>query len=100
MNSVERLIYWLFIASSGGKTRMLIFLFLNETPANANQISGALKLDYKTVRHHLKILEKNNMITKMGSGYNVTYFPSDFAGYNEEIIAKIFNKYAFGVVKK
>ena len=72
---------------------MRIFLYLQENPGNANNIAGSLKLDYKTVRHHLNVLKKNNMITTMGSGYNVVYFPSDFAAVNEEIINNIISKY-------
>jgi predicted transcriptional regulator len=41
-----------------------------------------LNLDYKTIRHHLNVLQKNKLITTMGSGYGTMYFPSDLLEEN------------------
>jgi len=94
MNAVQRLVYWLFIASSGGATRRRIFNGLRSEPANANQLAKRFTLDYKTVRHHLKMLQKNNMVETMGSGYNVMFFPSTLAEENTETIDQLLQKYA------
>jgi len=43
---------------------------------NANQLSERLEMDYKTVRHHLRVLSKNRMIVEQGDGYGIMYFVS------------------------
>jgi predicted transcriptional regulator len=48
---------------------------LKETPQNANQLATLLKVDYKTIRHHIDVLEKNKMIISVGE-YGATYFLS------------------------
>jgi len=50
-----------------------ILLILREGPANANQIASRLNLNYKTVQHHLRILEENRMVVSEGGRYNVMY---------------------------
>ncbi len=49
---------------------------LKETPQNAHQLATLFEVDYKTIRHHIEILEKNKVITSMGDGYATTYFLS------------------------
>ena len=54
----------------------MIISALNEMPRNANQLSVALKLDYKTIRHHLGVLLRNGIISSTGNTYGTTYFLS------------------------
>ena len=60
---------------------------------NANQLGETIGVDYRTIRHHLDILEKNGMITSMGPRYGTMYFISpnleDSWGDFEEIWNKI-----------
>jgi DNA-binding transcriptional ArsR family regulator len=69
---------------------------LKETPQNANQLATSLKLDYRTIRHHLEVLEKNKLIVSAGEGYGTTYFLSPVMEENyalfEEILKKIWKK--------
>lgn len=69
---------------------------LKETPQNANQLATLLKMDYKTMRHHLEVLEKNKIITSVGDRYGATYFLSQTMEDNyslfEEIVKKIGKK--------
>ncbi len=50
-------------------------------------------LDYKAIQHHVKVLEKNNIITKVGEKYGVTYFVSPFLEVNmgafDELVGKL-----------
>ena len=67
-----------FAGSKGGGNRIRIVGMLTEQPRNINQLSESLNLDYKAVQHHMSVLEKNNLVTKMGEKYGVTYFISNY----------------------
>jgi DNA-binding transcriptional ArsR family regulator len=76
VDSVERVLWWLFGSSMGAPTRARVLLAIREQPRNAQQLSGALGLDYTTVRHHLRILSKNGLVTTAGERYGQVYFVS------------------------
>ena len=51
---------------------------LKKKPMNANQLSNALNLDYKTIQHHIRILLDNQVISAVNRGkYGAVYFISD-----------------------
>ncbi|MGB9003360.1 MAG: winged helix-turn-helix domain-containing protein, partial [Nitrosotalea sp.] len=64
-----------------------------ERPLNANQLAKELDLDYKAIQHHIGVLEKNNLITRIGEKYGTTYFISTFLEVNlaafDEIVTKL-----------
>jgi predicted transcriptional regulator len=72
--NAKRLLWFIFAGSRGGDNRMKIIDLLKDRPYNINQISESLGLDYKAIQHHILVLQKNNMITKMGEKYGVLYF--------------------------
>jgi len=92
MHGVKRLLWWLLSGTVGGPNRGRILQALCDQPRNANELASFLKLDYKTIRHHLKILKKNNLITTTGSGYGTMYFPSDLLEKNREKFDEIWEK--------
>ena len=73
---MKKLLWWLLAGSRGGANRASMIRALHERPYNAHQLSEALDLDYKTVRHHLKVLRDNNVVTTAGAGYGEMYFLS------------------------
>jgi len=87
------LLGWLIAGTRGGVTRARIIQTLKETPQNANQLANKLEMDYRTIRHHLGVLEKNRIITSAGEGYGTTYFLSPAMEENyalfEEILKKV-----------
>ena len=93
---LKYLLGWLIAGTRGGVTRAKIIETLRETPQNANQLANSLEMDYRTIRHHLKLLEKNRIITSTGDGYGNTYFPSteleENYGLFEEIVNKLWKK--------
>jgi len=93
---LKYLLGWLIAGTRGGATRAQIIKILKETPQNANQLAHLLKMDYRTIRHHLGVLEKNRIITSAGEGYGTTYFLSSEMEENyalfEEILVKIWKK--------
>lgn len=73
---MKRLLWWLLAGSRGGANRGEMIRTLKERPYNAHQLAEALGLDYKTVRHHLKVLSENNVVVTTGAGYGTMYFLS------------------------
>jgi predicted transcriptional regulator len=80
--NAKRILWYLFAGSRGGKNRVKIILLLKERPYNINQLADSLKLDYKAIQHHISVLEKNNIISKVGEKYGVLYFLSNYLESN------------------
>ncbi|HUU48553.1 MAG TPA: winged helix-turn-helix domain-containing protein, partial [Nitrosopumilaceae archaeon] len=78
----RKLLFFLFTSTRGGFTRLRIIMMLLENPLNTHQLSKDLSLDYKAVQHHMKVLEKNNMVTKVGEKYGAVYHLSNFLEIN------------------
>lgn len=74
---MKQILWWLIAGSKGGINRARIILALNKRPYNANQLTQMFNLDYKTVRHHLDVLKKHQVIRSTGEGYGTMYFLSD-----------------------
>ena len=92
MHGLKRLLWWLLSGTVGGINRGRILEELFRQPRNANELATVLNLDYKTIRHHLDVLEKNHLITSTGSGYGKMFFPSDILEKNEEYFREIWGK--------
>ncbi len=88
----RRLLYFVFMGSKGGVNRIKIISQIRKQPLNANQLSKELGLDYKAIQHHIGVLEKNNLISKMGDKYAVTYFISNFLEVNLEVLDEMISK--------
>jgi DNA-binding transcriptional ArsR family regulator len=74
---MKQIVYYLFVGTRGGETRAVIVKTLKQQPLNAHQLSRVLRLDYKTIQHHLRILLDNNIITAVNRGkYGAVYFVS------------------------
>jgi len=89
-----KIVFWLlFVGSRGGTNRIRIMSVLRNRPRNKNQLATELGIDYKNIQHHIKILEKNNLVTKVGNNYGVTYYVSALFENNEivfdEIVARL-----------
>ena len=89
----KRLLWFVFAGSRGGINRLKIVLKIKENPLNTNQLAKEMGLDYKAIQHHIKVLEKNNIIAKVGEKYGVAYFVSPFLEANmasfDELVAKL-----------
>lgn len=74
--------------SRGGATRARILLLLKEAPLNMNQLAQRLGLNYRTVMHHINVLERNGLIDRIGEGYGSPYMLSREAEENWEVICE------------
>jgi DNA-binding transcriptional ArsR family regulator len=86
---LKYLLGWLIAGTRGGPTRARIISTLKETPQNANQLATLLGMDYRTIRHHLKVLQKNKIIISAGEGYGMTYFLSQTMEDNYVVFEEI-----------
>lgn len=92
MDSIKNVLYWLLANSLGGYNRGRILKELLSKPQNANELSNNLKLEYKTVRYHLKVLEENRIISSVGGGYGKTYFPTEELEQQKQYLDEIWDK--------
>jgi DNA-binding transcriptional ArsR family regulator len=90
--NAKRLLWFIFAGSKGGHNRMRIIDLVKEKPYNINQLAESLGLDYKAVQHHISVLEKNNLVTKMGEKYGVLYFFSNYLEANIEAFNEVRSK--------
>ena len=88
----KRLLWFVFAGSKGGLNRIRLISVIRKTPLNANQLAKELGLDYKAIQHHLNVLTKNNLITKVGDKYGATFFISTFLEINIETFDEIVTK--------
>jgi DNA-binding transcriptional ArsR family regulator len=77
-----KLLFYLFTSTRGGFTRLRIIMLLLERSYNTHQLALELQLDYKAVQHHMKVLEKNNMVLKIGEKYGAIFHLSAFLEIN------------------
>ena len=92
--ALRQLLWYLIAGTRGGVNRARILEALRDRPYNANQLAEALRLDYRTIRHHLHLLEKNGLISRpTGDAYAAPYFLSPYLEGNyavfEEVRAKL-----------
>ena len=92
----RKLLFYLFTSTRGGFTRLRIIMSLLDKPYNTHQLSQELELDYKAIQHHMKVLEKNNMVSKIGEKYGAIFHLSNFLEMNifalDEAIDKLDRK--------
>lgn len=86
---MRQLLWWLIGGSRGGRNRLRIVRTLQERPMNTNQLSEELELNYKTVQHHLEVLEENDIVTTQGDNYGQLYFLSDRMEENLDVLEEI-----------
>jgi DNA-binding transcriptional ArsR family regulator len=86
---MEGVLWYVLSGTRGGPTRARILVALDERPRNANQLADALDYDYTTIRHHLDVLEDNNVVTHHGEDYDVVYLPTEQARHNWDVVEEI-----------
>ena len=90
----KRLLWYLIASTRGGINRARILELVNSHPANANKIAQELKLDYKTIMHHLEVLSKNGLvITDNEDTYGATYFLTPLMEKNYDSFVEILVKF-------
>ncbi|MCH7969332.1 MAG: winged helix-turn-helix transcriptional regulator [Thaumarchaeota archaeon] len=88
----RRLLLYLFTGTRGGYTRLRIVMLLLQKPYNTYQLSQKLEMDYKAVQHHMKVLVKNNLVSKIGEKYGALFYISSFLEYNIRALNEAIDK--------
>jgi len=92
----RKLLLYLFTSTRGGFSRLRIITLLLDRPYNTHQLSQELQMDYKAIQHHMQVLEKNNLVTKIGEKYGAIFHLSNFLEINiaalDEAIDKLDRK--------
>ncbi len=88
----RNLLFYVFAGSRGGDNRVRIIDSIKKMPKNTNQLASELGLNYRAVHHHLDVLEKNNLVTKIGDKYGANYFPSTFLEANMDAYNEILSQ--------
>ncbi len=65
---MKRLLWYLLGGTRGGANRAEILRILRERPSNANQLAERMMVDYKTIQHHLRVLEENGLVAPSEKG--------------------------------
>jgi len=87
------MVFWfLFVGSRGSTNRIRIMSALRKRPSNRNQLATELGIEYKSIQHHLKLLEKNNLVIKTGNRYGLTFFVSALFENSEFVFDEIVNR--------
>ena len=88
-----KMLFWsVFAGSKGCINRVKVVLQLKKTPLNTNQLSEQLGLDYKVIERHLEILEKHELVTKVGDRYGSTFFLSSILESNLNLFDEVADK--------
>lgn len=74
---MEAVLWQVLAGTRGGPNRARILNAIRERPRNANRLAEETGLAYQTVRHHLDVLERNDVVTSTDEEYGAVYLPSD-----------------------
>ena len=83
------MLWYVFASPRGGENRARLLRAIDDRPRNANKLAEELDLDYTTVRHHLDVLEENNIVTASGDEYGAVYLPSEQCRANWETVEEV-----------
>ena len=89
MGTMEAALWYVLTGTRGGTNRVRLLRAMDERPRNANQLADDLDLDYKTIRHHLEVLEDNGVVENSGDDYGAVYLPTDSARHHWDTIETI-----------
>ena len=89
-SAVRQLLWYLVAGTRGGENRARIIEALRTRPYNAHELGEALGLDYRTIRHHLDLLEKNGLLTRpIRDAYASPYFLSSVLKANYAVFQEV-----------
>jgi PAS domain S-box-containing protein len=92
----ERRLTYLLHKKKGGENRIRLLNVLREQPLNLNQLAVNLNLNYRTIKHHVDILLKEDLISTANKGsYGSVFFISPELESNLHVYDRLLNKYKY-----
>ena len=86
---MEKALWYLLTATRGGENRVRIIRALSNQPMNANRLADELDVGYKTIRHHLDMLESHGVVEGGDNKYGRLYFLTDQFEHNRDTFEQI-----------
>lgn len=66
----------LLLGRKGGRTTMRIIDKILKKPYNTNQLSIELNLDYNTIKYHMHLILKSELVIQSEGKYGSLFYPS------------------------
>jgi predicted ArsR family transcriptional regulator len=86
---MEAVLWQVLAGTRGGPNRARILKALDDQPRNTNRLADELGLSYQTIRHHLDVLERNDVVSSTDADYGTVYLPSERTRNNWETVEEI-----------
>jgi DNA-binding transcriptional ArsR family regulator len=85
----RRLLWFLLGGSRGGENRAKILAAIKSRPSNLNQLAKLIGVDYRSVQHHMTVLQKNNLVLSSGERYGVVFSVHPYLNYHFETFQQV-----------
>ena len=97
---MKNVIWYLLAGTRGGEMRARVLLSLHARPKNAHQLAQDLSVDYKTIQHHLRVLDENRAIMTVNKDkYGAVHFVSDELNAQWNDFESIWNQFGKTIKK-
>jgi predicted transcriptional regulator len=90
--AVKRSFVFSIAGTRGGPVRLAVLKVIDRERMNVNQIAIKMGMDYKTIQHHVRVLEKSGFVKKEAAKSENIYSVSDLIKSNTEIMKIIRGK--------
>ncbi|MDE1765605.1 MAG: winged helix-turn-helix transcriptional regulator [Thaumarchaeota archaeon] len=85
----KNVFYSVFVTSRGGPNRTRLMWLIRRGHVTNARVAKLLGLNYLTVKYHLQVLERNNLVIHKGEKRNVMFSISTFFEINSVLFDEI-----------